>query len=87
MESWKDGKQPEDLADETPPITVQEMEWSNGAKLIEYQLVEGDRPAGQNLFAKVKLKLELPDGKVSEKVATYVVGTSPKIVVYRNLMK
>jgi hypothetical protein len=87
MESWKQGKSPQDLLKEAPSIVVQETEWTEGTKLLDYELVEDDKPAGQNLIAKVKLKLSRDDGKVIEKTATYVVGTSPKICVYRNLMK
>ena len=87
MESWKEGKTPEDLLNESPEIVVQEPEWNDGAKLLDYQIVSDDAPAGPNLITTVKLKLSKVDGTVTEKTATYVVGTSPKLTVYRNLMR
>ena len=87
MESWKEGKAPDDLLDERPSITVQETDWNDEIKLLEYHLFEDSRPAGPNLVARVKLKLSKQDGAVIEKTATYVIATSPKISVYRNLMK
>ena len=86
MDGWKEGKTPDDLNAETPSIFVQEMEWTNGAKLLDYQIVS-DTEAGPNLNVRVKLKLSDADGKVTEKMVTYVVGTSPTLTVYRNLMK
>ena len=87
MEGWKDGKTPKDLLAGTPSIFVQETEWTDGATLQDYEIISDDQPAGPNLIAVVKLKLRNPQGKVSEKTATYVVGTSPSLTVYRNTMK
>lgn len=87
LDGWKDGKVPEDLFEERPSIAVQEMEWSNGTKLLDYEIVSDDQPVGPNLVATVKLRLGKDDGKVTEKMATYVVGTSPKLTVYRNTMR
>lgn len=87
LESWKEGKTPDDLLSETPAITVQEPDWESGTKLIEYQLVNDGDAAGPNFVAIVKLKLSKEDAEPTEKTATYVVNTSPKRTVYRNLMK
>ena len=87
MESWKEGKTPEDLRKRSPSIVVQETEWTNGAKLLEYEILDGDKPVDANLIARVKLKLSGADGKEITKTATYVVGTSPVLTVFRDLMK
>ena len=76
-----------DLLDEKPSIVVQETEWNDETKLLDYEIISDDKPAGPNMIATVKLKLSKPDGKVIEKTATYVVGTSPGLTVFRNLMK
>lgn len=87
MEGWKEGRVPDDLAGETPPITVQEPDWDAGTKLLDYQIVNDGDAAGPNLVAIVKLKLSKEGGEPVEKTATYIVNTSPKRTVYRNLMK
>ncbi len=87
MEAWKDGREAEDLLNEKPSIVVQESEWIEGTKLLEYEIVSDDQPTGPNLIATVKLKLSKSDGTVTSKTATYVVGTSPGLTVYRNPMK
>lgn len=87
MEGWHDGKTPEDFGHETPAIVVHEMEWSNGAELLDFQIINDDQPTGPNLVATVKLKLKSAEGKVTEKTATYIVGTSPTLTIYRNTMR
>ncbi len=87
MEAWKNGKSSEDLLNEKPSIVVQETEWNEDTKLLDYEILSDDQPAGPNLVATVKLKLSKSDGKVTEKTATYVVGTSPGLTVYRNMMR
>ena len=87
MEGWKDGKTQKDLLEGSPSIFVQETEWNDGTKLLDYEIISDDRPVGPNLVATVKLKISKPDGNVAEKTATYVVSTSPSLTVYRNTMK
>ena len=87
MESWEDGKTPKDLLNGSPSIFVQEAEWNEDTKLLDYEITSDDQPAGPNLIATVKLKIGSADGTVTEKTATYVVGTSPSLTIYRNLMK
>jgi hypothetical protein len=87
LDRWKEGKKPADLLEESPPIEVQELEWSNGAKLLEYEIISDDQSAGQGLVAWVKLKLSSEGGKTIEKTAKYVVNTSPDVRVLRIMMK
>lgn len=86
MEAWKDGKTPESMQKESPPVVVQDMEWASGAKLLSYELLDGAKPVDANLIAKVKLKVSGADGKEIEKTVTYVVGTAPKLTVFRDIM-
>ena len=87
MECWKEGKSPADLQEEDPPITVEELEWSRGAKLLEYDMVGEDKSVDESLVAQVKIKLEMVDGKVVEKTATYIVNTRPEVTVFRNMLR
>jgi hypothetical protein len=86
MESWKEGKTPDDLKNESPSVVVQDTEWSAGTKLLSYEIIGEGKPVDANLIAKVKLKLSNTEGKETEKTVTYVVGTSPVLTVFRDIM-
>lgn len=84
LDGWKKGDKPETLKEGTPSITVQDMDWMGGARLVDYQ-VDGDGKAVEaNLFVPVKLTLRTKDGKELKKNVSYVVGTSPIVTVFRN---
>jgi hypothetical protein len=87
LESWKEGKKPDELLEESPPITVHEIEWSNGAKLLDYEIVSDEKNADQSLIAWVKLKRKTVNGKVSETTAKYIVNTSPELTVLRMMTR
>ena len=87
LESWKEGKKPDDLLEESPPITVHEIEWTNRAKLLTYEIESDEKNADQSLIAWVKLKLESANGQVSETTAKYIVNTSPELTVMRMMTR
>ena len=68
-------------------MVAQDFEWAAGAKLLDYQILD-ERSEGRNLRFQVKLKLG-PQGnkKAAEKKASYVVGTSPSVTVFRDVMR
>ena len=72
-------------------MTVQDFEWDTGAKLIDYQLVDDGRADGPNLRIQVKLTTigepvkGKKEAKPAEKKASYVVGTSPRLTVFRDI--
>lgn len=86
LDRWKQGDLPETLATENPEVIVQDMDWTNGAKLIEFALVDDGESVDANLRAKVKLSLQDASGKTSERTVTYVVTTSPKLTVFRDML-
>jgi len=86
LEFWKGGETPESVGEQKPAIIVQDVDWTNGAKLLDYEIIDEGKPVDANLIAKVKLKLTGADGKETQKTVTYVVGTSPVLTVFRDLM-
>ena len=66
-------------------MTVQDMDWLAGAKLISYQVKDDGKEYGPNLNIPVELTLRTPQGKESKKSVNYVVGTSPIVTVFRAL--
>jgi hypothetical protein len=97
LTAWKDGKTPESLKSDEPPIVVSDHAWSNGARLIKYQIEPGDRRAGADHSFQVMLWLDeskvdtkpknkgkdKSKGKDGEEKAEYYVGTNPILTVVR----
>lgn len=84
MESWKGGEAAESLQQQQPPVVVQDFDWIGGAKLLAYEIVNEDKAVNANLVAKVKLTLQDKQGAKVEKTVTYLVGTAPKLTVFRD---
>jgi hypothetical protein len=87
MESWKSGETIESLKEDSPAIVVQDLDWSGGTKLLDYEVLDDGKPEDANLIARVKLTLEDTQGAKSEKTVTYVVGTAPVLTVFRDIFK
>jgi hypothetical protein len=87
LDHWKQGDSPSSLSSSGTPMTVQDFEWERGARLKEYQLVEDGQARGDNLSIKVKLTLSGDRGKPMEKTVYYLVGTSPSVTVFRDMLR
>jgi hypothetical protein len=89
LDRWKQGDSPKSLASSATPMTVQDLEWEGGAKLIDYQIVDDGQPADANLRVKVRLTTSgtRAGGKNSEKTVSYLVTTSPSITVFRDMLR
>lgn len=83
LDSWKAGKTMESLKDETPSIIAQDLDWIQGAKLLEYQILGDGTAEDANLRVPAQLTIRDKQGKESTKKVTYVVGTDPKLTVFR----
>jgi hypothetical protein len=93
LDAWKKGETSQSLASSSTPMTVQDFEWDTGAKLVDYQLVGDGRADGPNLRIEVKLTTTgepvkgSKEAKPTEKKASYVVGTSPRLTVFRDILR
>jgi len=90
LEQWKKGESPRSLASSATPMTVQDVDWEAGTKLLDYQLVDDGKALDANLRVQVKLTLSDPGkdkGKGAEKKVWYVVGTSPSVTVFRDMLR
>lgn len=83
--AWKGGQTIDSLAQATPPIIAQDFDWMAGAKLTEYQLLDDGQAEDANLRVKVKLSIRDKQGQAVTKTVVYVVGTDPKLTVFRGL--
>lgn len=82
LESWKRGEAPATLGMKTPPITIGDFAWREGRKLTDFRLVGEPRDAGFNMSFDVELTFSDAPGAPVE-LATYIVGTSPAITIFR----
>ena len=59
--------------------------WTNGSRLVKYQIEPGDRRAGADQIFRVVLWLEneKAKGKEKEEKIEYTVGTNPILTVVR----
>jgi hypothetical protein len=88
LEHWKKGEDPKSLLSSSTPMTAQDHEWASGAKLLDYQILDDGRDEGANLRVQVKITLaQQGKSKGVEKKASYVVGTSPSVTVYRDVFR
>jgi hypothetical protein len=90
LDHWKSGQDPRSLPSSSTPMTVQDFDWAGGAKLVDYQLIDGGQAKDANLSIKVKLVLDAPVKKASkptEKAVWYLVTTSPSVTVFRDTFR
>lgn len=86
LEAWKNGQPNEELEKRTPPILMNEDDWRAGKSLLDYK-VEETSLVGRQVRARVRIALRDKNGKVQEQSATYIVDTTPRIVIVRDLFQ
>jgi hypothetical protein len=83
LEAWKQGETPEALQRRSPPLWVNEPEWTAGNRLLAYDLADKVEPFGRQLRCTVKLALQDKGGKTYEKRIGYQIDTNPNLVIVR----
>ena len=87
LESWQRGESLESWQQREPKVVVQDMDWSGGAKLKEFEILGAGEPRDANLYCQVKLVLEGAGRGVQPRTVTYVVGTDPVLTVFRDMFQ
>lgn len=83
LDGWKKGDSLDSLKSASPPITVQDLDWMGGSRLMSYEVVGEGTTDDANLRIPVKLTLQTPDGKEVKKNVSYVVGTGKALTMFR----
>jgi hypothetical protein len=83
LEAWKAGKSQRDLEKERPPIIMNEDDWRVGKRLLGFQLLDGSL-SGRQVRWRVRITLQDKDNKPVEREATYIIDTTPRIVIVRD---
>ena len=83
LEAWKNGKSQQDIEKGSPSIIMNEDDWRNGKRLLEFKVVESSMD-GRQVKRKVQIKLQDKDGTTVDRNATYIIDTTPRIVIVRD---
>lgn len=86
LERWKNGDRPETLRSGGDAVTVMDPDWNGGLALASYDVLGAGESKGANLYCSVKIIVRNADGQAHEKAVSYVVGTSPALTVFRDLL-
>ena len=83
LDAWKAGQPIESVGQATPPVVAQDFDWMAGAKLTDYKLLSDGEALDANLRVPVQLTLRDAQGRATTKTVAYIVGTDPKLTVFR----
>jgi hypothetical protein len=86
LQSWKDGETIDSWREHDPQVVVQDLDWMAGRKLQNFEILDGDEAVDANLHCQVRLTLNDPDARQAEQTVTYLVTTSPKLTVFREII-
>ena len=79
LNAWREGKRPGNIEGTDPPVQAVDNDWTNGRKLIAYEVLS-EKPSESDKRFAVKLRYKAPAPEIE---AVYVVlGVSP-IAVFR----
>jgi hypothetical protein len=90
LDSWRKGENPKALQSSVTPMTIQDFDWASGAKLVDYEILDQGKAEDANLRVQVKLKMSAagkPASSLLEKKVWYLVGTSPAVTVFRDMLR
>ncbi len=85
LESWQRGESIDSWQSKQPPVVVQDFDWKAGTKLSSFEIFQKDETMDANLFCQVKLTMQNAQSQQSDRLVTYIVGTSPVFTVFRSL--
>jgi hypothetical protein len=81
---WKGGKSQADLENESPSILMNETDWKFGKRLLEFKMSDKGTLYGRQVRWQAEIKLQDKNGNFHEEKATYVIDTTPRIVIVRD---
>jgi len=84
LDAWTSGGRPAELRRKSPEFIVVDQDWTDGCRLLDYELVGTGLFDGKNLRAPVTLTLQHRSWRGVKKInANFVVGLQPVITVVR----
>jgi hypothetical protein len=83
--SWQLGDTPQTWRQREPQVVIQDMDWTAGRTLEEFELLDEGEAIDANLHCRVRLRLVDPQQGEIERTVTYLVTTSPNLTVFRSM--
>jgi hypothetical protein len=84
LDAWKNGSSQQDLANQSPSIIMNEDDWREGKRLLDYKMDEAGSMFGRQVVWWVQLKLQDKSSKTEDSRAKYVIDTTPRLVIVRD---
>ncbi|WP_171473110.1 hypothetical protein [Frigoriglobus tundricola] len=84
LDAWKGGLTSADLEAQQPSIIMNEADWTNGNRLLDYKMNDAGKLDGRQVRWVVQIKLQDKNGKVTDRKATYIIDTVPRVVIVRD---
>ncbi len=84
LDAWKN-KQSQESVRSDSNITVQDLDWEKGWRLISYQIKGNGKEQDAQLRCPVELVLQDPKGTEVRKAVHYLITTSPQVTVFREV--
>jgi len=80
LTAWQDGAAISDVREGSELVVVQDFDWLQGRALERFQRLDEGVSQDANLRVDVRLTFVDPP---EEKVVAYIIGTGPKLTVFR----
>ena len=84
LEAWKSGSSQQELASKTPSILMNEDDWREGKRLMDYKMDDAGTMHGRQVVWRVQIKVQDKSGKTEDRKAKYVIDTTPRLVIVRD---
>ena len=81
LDAWQKGESIEDLARGDPAVYFNDPRCKSDVKLLAYKVDDGHEFYGQTARIAVVLTFKFPDGATKERKASYLIDTSPAVVI------
>ena len=83
LDAWREGGNPDELRQRSPPIHFGDAACEQGQRLIGYQLPAAPERFGHSLRFRVELTVDDSAGTDEVETASYLVDTNPMTVIIR----
>ena len=83
LDAWKQGQSHDAYQQTAATVTVVDKQWKDGAKLLDFEILDDGVADGFDVQFKAKLEVKDASGKQSKHKAVYNVSTTPARVIVR----
>src|SRR5262245_24147522 len=81
LDTWQKAESIKALAQGQPAVYFNDPRCTPDVKLIAYKILEAHESYGQSVRIEVEMTFQLKDGTTKERKVSYLIDTSPAIVI------